>query len=57
MTYLTNLIGRLGKTFGIGTASTTAPAASDTGDGSGHIEDPAKPPSAPDAPTSTTSGH
>lgn len=30
MTYLTSLIGRFGKTLGIGSVSTTAPATPDT---------------------------
>jgi hypothetical protein len=54
MTYLTRLIGRLGKSLGIGTASTAAPAASDSAHASDAVQEPANPSSAAEAPTVST---
>ena len=55
MTYFTDLIGRLGKTFGIGGVSTTAPSAADATDVA-PAEQPAVPPSTPETTVAPTIG-
>ena len=51
MTNLTGLIGRLGKTLGIGTDSTTERAASDSTPASDPVQEPARPSAEADSPT------
>ncbi len=56
MTYLTSLIGRLGKTLGIGTVSTTVPPASDSTHDSGPADEPAGPSSPEETPIASAIG-
>ena len=56
MTNFTELIGRLGKTLGIGTGSTTEPTASDSAPASDEVAEPARPSTEADAARSTIAG-